>query len=101
MSSIFQLGHLWLNLALPLMKRYPLVMTVHDPRHHLGDQGSRNTPQSIMDFGFRRAHRIIVHGQELKRDVARHVQIDQEKIHVIPHIAIGERQSGSAPRNRR
>ena len=46
----FQLGHLWFNMALPFLKRYPLVFTIHDPRHHLGDHGSNNTPQWIMDF---------------------------------------------------
>src|SRR5437868_3406159 len=40
-----QQGHLWFNLALPLLHRYPVVLTVHDPRHHLGDRGARNTPQ--------------------------------------------------------
>ncbi len=86
-----QSGHLWFNMALPLLKRYALVVTVHDPRHHLGDRGQQNTPQRVMDFGYRKADRIIVHGQDLKHAIAQVVTIPRDKIHVIPHIAIGDR----------
>jgi glycosyltransferase involved in cell wall biosynthesis len=85
----FQNGHLWFNLALVLLRRYPLVLTVHDPRHHAGDRSSRKTPQPVMDFGFRRADRLIVHGRELKRQLAREVGIPARRIDVIPHVAIG------------
>src|SRR6056297_1996107 len=53
-----QQGHLWFNFAIPtLRKKYPLVLTIHDPRHHAGDRDSQKTPQWVMDFGFRRANR--------------------------------------------
>ena len=61
----FQQGHTWFNFALPLLKSIPLVITIHDPRHHVGDRASRITPQQIMDFGFRRADHVIVHGETL------------------------------------
>lgn len=87
----FQLGHMWFNFALPFLKRrYPIVFTVHDPRRHLGDRGSRKTPQWVMDFGYHRADRIIVHGTQLKITLADELGIAPEKIHVIPHIAIGQ-----------
>ncbi len=92
----FQNGHLWFNLALPLLGRYPLVLTVHDPRHHAGDRSSRKTPQPVMDFGFRRADRLIVHGQSLKQQVADEIGVRDDRIDVIPHIAIG--QPDAAPR---
>ena len=50
-----QKGHLWFNLALPLLRRYPLVITIHDPRPHVGDRGSQKVPQTIWNFGRRRA----------------------------------------------
>jgi len=84
-------GHLWFNMALPRLKAYALVVTVHDPRHHLGDWGSRNTPHWVMDLGYRRADRIIVHGQQLKDTVADSVGIARAQIHVIPMIAVGDR----------
>jgi glycosyltransferase involved in cell wall biosynthesis len=86
----FQRGHLWFNLGLPLLKQYPLVMTVHDPRHHLGDHESRKTPQAIMDFGYRQADQLVVHGSELKRVLIEECGIAAERIHVMPHIVLGE-----------
>jgi glycosyltransferase involved in cell wall biosynthesis len=85
----FQHGHMWFNLALPALRSYPLVVTVHDPRHHVGDAVSRKTPQALMDFGFRRADQIIVHGEVLKQQVIQQLGIKSERIHVIPHVALG------------
>ncbi|MEX2315988.1 MAG: glycosyltransferase family 4 protein [Pirellulales bacterium] len=84
-----QHGHMWFNLALPWLRSFPLVMTIHDPRHHVGDRASRKTPQPLMDFGFRRADRVIVHGEVLKRQLADELRISSQKIHVIPHVALG------------
>ena len=85
----FQQGHMWFNLALPLLRAYPLVVTIHDPRYHVGDRDSQRTPQGIMDFGFRRADRVIVHGEALKRQVVTLFGRSAENVHVIPHVAIG------------
>ena len=93
----FQRGHMWFNLALYFLKRFPLVITIHDPRHHAGDHGSQKTPQALMDFAYRQADQVIVHGKQLKTTVAEEIGIAEEKIHVIPHIAIGERPSATYP----
>ena len=86
----FQQGHLWFNIALPwLRKKYPLVITVHDPRHHVGDRESQKTPQWIMDFGFRRADQTIVHGNLLADQVHKLFRHPRESIHVIPHVGMG------------
>ena len=86
----YQHGHLWFNLALPLLRRFPLVLTIHDPRHHMGDAESKRTPQSVMDFGFRTADRVIVHGKNIAEEVHREISIPKERIEVIPHVAIGD-----------
>ncbi len=86
----YQNGYLYFNPLLPLLRTYPLVITIHDPRQHLGDRESLITPQWLMDFGFRRADQVIVHGQELIETVHREVGIPQHLIHSIPHIAIGD-----------
>lgn len=89
----FQLGHMWFNFALAyLHRRFPIVFTVHDARQHVGDQGAKNTPQWIMDFGFRTADRIIVHGNDVGEILVKEVGIAAESIDVIPHIAIGQRE---------
>ena len=94
----FQLGHIWFNFALPILRRrYPIVFTIHDPRQHLGDRGAKNTPQWVMDFGYRRADKVIVHGSQLKNVLVNELAIPKTDIHVIPHIAIGERLIASEP----
>jgi glycosyltransferase involved in cell wall biosynthesis len=85
-----QRGHLWFNFALPLLRRYPLVLTIHDPRHHVGDKEAHKTPQIIMDFGSRRARQVIVHAEQLKHMVVEQLRIPSAMVHVIPHIVLGE-----------
>lgn len=85
----FQQGHMWFNLALPLLRAYPLVLTIHDPRYHAGDRESRRTPQWMTDLGFRRAGRVIVHGEALRQQVIALLDIVAERVHVVPHVAIG------------
>lgn len=92
----FQHGHMWFNLALPWLRSYPIVTTIHDPRHHVGDRDSRKTPQGIMRFGFRRANRVIVHGESLKQQVVESLGFKSDRVHVVPHIAIGQGDAASA-----
>ncbi|MFB3814501.1 MAG: glycosyltransferase family 4 protein [Terriglobales bacterium] len=84
-----QQGHMWFNLALPVIRQHcPVVLTVHDPRHHVGDRLSRKTPQFVMDFGFRQATEIITHGQQVKQMLVDACRLPATKIHVIPHHAL-------------
>jgi len=85
-----QQGHLWFNFALPFLRRYPLVLTIHDPRHHIGDRGAHNTPQWAYDFGFHRADQIIVHGKQMRMVVVDELGIKNEMVHVIPIIVHGD-----------
>jgi glycosyltransferase involved in cell wall biosynthesis len=80
----------WFNLSLPLLNRYPLVITIHDPREHAGDNESRRVPQVISDFGYHRADRVIVHAEYLKQMTVEELEIPAEQIHVIPMIALGK-----------
>lgn len=88
-----QNGHMYFNMMLPLLRKYPLVMTIHDVRQHLGDTESGHTPQRIMDFGFRRADHVIVHGLSMVDTVVDEIGFRPEQIHVIPLIALGELDS--------
>lgn len=87
----YQNGHLFFNLVLTWLKKYPMVITIHDPRQHLGDKESLKTPQWLMDYGFRQANQVIVHGNDLVDVVEKEIGFRRDQIHVIPHIAIGER----------
>ena len=91
----YQQGHMWFNAALKSLKQYPLIVTIHDPRHHAGDSVSQKTPQWLMDYGFRKADLVIVHGEALVGQVKELFGIDRSNIHVIPHISMG----GDAPDN--
>lgn len=91
-------GHLWFNLALPLLRRYPLVLTIHNPRHHLGDRSSQKTPQVVLDFGYRAADEVIVHGRRLRDDVVEQVGIPAQRVHVVPHIVMGSERGEREPR---
>lgn len=92
----FQQGHLWFNTALKKLKRYPLVITVHDPRHHAGDVESKRTPQWVIDYGFRKADQVIVHGDLLAKQVQELFGFDENQTHVIPHVAMGQTDAESS-----
>ena len=61
----------------------------------MGDRDSRNTPQLISDFGYRRADQVIVHGNQLKQIVMNELHIPGEIIHVMPHPALGDDRAHS------
>jgi glycosyltransferase involved in cell wall biosynthesis len=83
-----QQGFLWFNLLLPLFAGYPMVITVHDPRPHTGDT-EQKTPHWLFMYGFRHAKQLIVHGEQLK-EMAIKEGLPAERIHIIPHIQLGE-----------
>ena len=89
----FQQGHMWFNAALKKLKRYPLVITIHDPRHHAGDTVSKKTPQWLIDYGFRKADHVIVHGKALANQVRELFGFSTDRVHVIPHVAMGQTDS--------
>lgn len=87
----FQDRHLWFNLlGLPTLRRYPLVITVHDLMNHIGDEGGRKTPQAIRDYGYRQADNLIVHGEHLLASTIERFRANKDDVFVIPHIALGD-----------
>jgi glycosyltransferase involved in cell wall biosynthesis len=88
-----QSGHLWFNCALPFLRRYPLVLTIHDPAPHAGDRGARNTPQWIYDFGSHRAAQVIVHASQLKKLFLDRLRLPETRVHVIPMVLQGDDQA--------
>jgi starch synthase len=86
-----QLGHLWFNLlALPLLRRFPLVLTVHDPLIHVGDAPTGRTPQWIYDRACYRARERIVHAPQLKEVLVKRLGIPNDTVHVTPYVMVGE-----------
>lgn len=85
-----QQGYLWLNLLMPLMKNYPLVMTVHDPKTHIGDVRVDHYFQWLTNRVFRRADHLIVHADQNRQVLTDTLNIPKQRIHVIPHITLGD-----------
>src|SRR5207302_173976 len=57
------------------------------------------TPQWILDRGISRADELIVHARHVKELIVGNYPIPQDRIHVIPHIKLGntDLQVSSAP----
>jgi glycosyltransferase involved in cell wall biosynthesis len=87
--------HPWLDLALPLWGRYPLVCTVHDFRPHPGDKVSKKTPFWVEMFVRRRADQIIVHSQHVRDLMVKELGGAGENIFLMPHIQIGQELASS------
>ncbi len=92
----YQGTHLWFDLALPLLGRYPFVFTIHDFKPHPGDRLSQKTPLWVEMFARRRADELIVHSQYLLEIVVQNLRGAARKVSVIPHIQIGEELSSVA-----
>jgi len=65
----YQGAHLWFDLALPFLRRYPLVFTIHDFKPHPGDRLSQKTRLWVETFARRHADELIVHSQYLREIV--------------------------------
>jgi glycosyltransferase involved in cell wall biosynthesis len=86
-----QLGHLWFNLlGLPLLRRYPLVLTVHDSVIHVGDASTAKTPQWVYDRACRQARERIVHAPQVKESLVKRLGIPADTVHVIPYVIVGD-----------
>jgi glycosyltransferase involved in cell wall biosynthesis len=71
-----------------LLKKYPLVTTLHDPKPHIGDE--RILLKKITKCCVRKySDQIIVHGEKLKEQMIQEYNIPNEKVHAIP---IGEHE---------
>ncbi len=81
------LSPFWMFLFWGRYKRFPLVLTVHDPFQHYGFSSYRVAAMDIMQKIFvKKAKKIIVHGKTLKKDfMKRYPWKKDEDIIIIPH----------------
>lgn len=83
--------HFWFNLSLPFLKNQKLIFTIHDPIQHQGDIETKILlPTLINDLCFKFGTQFIVHGKKLKEQLILDKKISPERIHVIPHIKLGD-----------
>jgi glycosyltransferase involved in cell wall biosynthesis len=79
---------LWLNLALPLLRHLPRVVTIHDVHLHPGDVQSRRVPRLTVHQLRRSADLLVVHGEEQQRLAMRQLGRPAEDVRVVPHPAL-------------
>ncbi len=76
---------LWLLLALPWLRHFPLVVTVHDVVYHPGDVQSRRVPIASVRRFRRAADALIVHGQGLRDALVATGVRPAGGVHVVAH----------------
>jgi len=90
-----QRGHPAFALALPSLRRRPLVVTIHDALHHLGDRESWKVPQLLEDLAPRAADQAIVHAEALRGTVVERLGRSRDSVHVVPHVLLGNDRDAS------
>lgn len=88
--DVIHLQHLpgeepWFDLVLPfLLRKYPMVITVHDVILHSGDNLSRRLHifRYMLNRGY--SEQFIVHGENLKNEMILHYNVPHRDVHVLP-----------------
>lgn len=78
----------WLNWLFPRRRPYCCVTTVHDIAYHPGDVSSQQVPQIFRRRFIRGSDAIVVHGESLQKQAARHFRLDEGRIGVLPHVGL-------------
>jgi glycosyltransferase involved in cell wall biosynthesis len=82
-------GVTWLCFLPSLLpKKYAIVTTMHDVTYHLGDHASQRVPRWFANRLIARSDRVLVHGDNLRRDAVRQYPEFASKISTIPHITL-------------
>jgi len=74
----------WIYIWMKRFAKYPLVLTVHDPKPHLGDYESKKFLLSP-DLFYKYASQIIVLGENAKKIVCQNQKVDESMVNVIYH----------------
>jgi glycosyltransferase involved in cell wall biosynthesis len=77
-------GHSRLMLAMPLLRRFPLLLTVHDPTFHSGEEASRLSAWAHR-LGRRRADHFTLHSEALCQTFHEVWGIDRERMTPLAH----------------
>ncbi|MFH0876267.1 MAG: glycosyltransferase family 4 protein [archaeon] len=76
-------GDIWFSLMLPFLKKFPLIITLHDPKQHIGEEKLRETIRDKINQTF--ASGYIVHGEYLKELLSSHLKVSKDKIFIAKH----------------
>ena len=73
----------WMCIGLPFLKKYFIVLTIHDPKPHLGVKKIHSRLTYLVAIHY--ADRIIIHGRRLKEIIIKEYHVPEDKLHIIPH----------------
>ncbi len=59
--------------------------TVHDVRPHRGDAPSAQVPHSLVRWGARKSHAVVVHGRALRDRIAEELPLELGRVFEAPH----------------
>lgn len=79
--------------ALPFLPKVPLLLTMHDPKPHSGDDTrvrTRTRHGIYIDQLRRRADAVLVHGERLVADARQVLGGSPVPVHVVPHGPLGQ-----------
>ncbi len=79
---------LWLNLAMPFLRRVPLITTIHDVTRHPGDRETAALPGWAPRLMVRQSPDVVVHGPGLARQARAEFGKRIGRVHVLQHPAI-------------
>ncbi len=90
---------LWLVLALPWLRRWPLAVTVHEVDFHPGDVQAQTLPMAPIRLFRRSMDGAVVHGQGQAERLAADGVRPRGGTHVVPHPVLDRhaRLAGDAP----
>ncbi len=81
---------------LPRRRESPLVMSVHDVMPH-ASRLPRGAERKLLAATYRRADALIVHHARLRRDLLAAFDVDERRVHVVPHQVFAYDDAEPAP----
>jgi len=74
----------WMTVSMPWLRRFPLVVTIHDATQHVGETQPAALRFAVNLIETRLAHQLIVHGRQQADVLHRVYRAAQGKINVVP-----------------
>jgi len=96
----------WLNFLPFMIGGRPITITIHDANTHPGDTESSILPKFAVEHFYQRGTRLIVHGESIRKALAKRCGRSTDVIDLVPHVAmhrykqVGEREGLEATTDR-
>ena len=78
----------WLNFLPFMIGGRPVTITIHDATTHPGDTESTILPRFAVEQFYQRGTRLIVHGETIRKALAKRSGRSPDVIDIVPHVAL-------------